>query len=62
MSVCQSQDVKIKKLREQLDREQDGLYEMRNGLVNRKKKDKLLFYVPYATRSPYGIRSSSQIL
>lgn len=47
LSVCQMQDIKLKELRSRLEKEQDGLYEMRNVLVYR-KKDKLLFYVPYA--------------
>lgn len=48
LSVCQMQDVKIGELKSRLEKEQDSLYEMRNGLVYRKKRDKLLFYVPYA--------------
>jgi len=47
LSVCQTQD-NIMKLKSRLEREQDGLFEMRNGLVYRKKGDKLLFYVPCA--------------
>lgn len=48
LSVCQSQDVKIKELKSRLEKEQDSFYEIRNGLVYRKRKDKLLFYVPRA--------------
>ena len=46
LTVCQAQDDKIKELRSRLEKEQDGLYEMRNGLVYRKKGNKLMFYVP----------------
>jgi len=46
LTVCQSQDPKIKELKARLLKEQDNLYEIRNGLVYRKVKDKLLFYVP----------------
>lgn len=46
LTICQSQDPKIKELKTRLLEKQDNLYEMRNGLVYRKVKDKLLFYVP----------------
>lgn len=48
LAICQAQDPKIEKLKTQLEREQDGTYEMRNGLIYRKKRDKVLFYVPSA--------------
>jgi len=48
LSVCQAQDNKIEKLKSRLEKEQDGLFEMRNGLVYRKAGDRLLFYVPSA--------------
>lgn len=48
LSICQMQDPFIKELRTRLEKEQDSLYEMRNGLVYRKKGDKVLFFVPLA--------------
>jgi len=36
------------KLKSRLEREQDGLFEMRDGLVYGKRGDRLLFYVPRA--------------
>lgn len=39
LSLCQSQDIKIKELRSRLEKEQDSLYEMRNELVSRKGTD-----------------------
>lgn len=48
LAICQSQDIKIKELTARLEREQDGLFEMRDGLIYRKKKERLLFYVPHA--------------
>jgi len=38
----------IMKLKSRLEKKQDGQFEMRNGLVCRKRGDKLLFYVPCA--------------
>lgn len=52
LSVCQAQDPKIKELRTRLEREQDGLFKMRNGIYQtefiKKKKNKLLFYVSHS--------------
>lgn len=48
ISVCQSQDPKIKELRMRLEKEQNSIYETRNGLLYWKCKDKILFYVPRA--------------
>jgi len=48
LSVCQMQDDNIMKLKSRIEREQDGLFEMRDGLVYRKRGDRLLFYVPRA--------------
>ncbi|XP_011165440.1 uncharacterized protein LOC105199865 [Solenopsis invicta] len=48
LTVCQAQDTKIKELRTRLEREQGGLFEMQNGIVCRKGKDKLMFYVPHS--------------
>lgn len=38
LSVCQTQDVKVKELKSRLEKKQDEFYEMRNGLIYRKKK------------------------
>lgn len=46
LSVCQSQDEKIKELCKELEQNESPLFEMRNGLIYRKRKDHLLFYVP----------------
>lgn len=46
LSIKQIEDRDINKLKEQLSRSEDKYFEMRNGLVYRKYKDGLLFYVP----------------
>lgn len=46
LSVCQSQDAKIKELRKQLEQKEDCNFELRNGIVYRKMGDSVLFYVP----------------
>lgn len=46
LSVCQNEDPIIKDLRINLEKSEDKYYEMRNGLVYRKNKNDLLFYVP----------------
>lgn len=46
LSICQYRDEHINKIRSQLEKQENGLYEMRNGLVYRKRGDNLLFYVP----------------
>lgn len=46
LAVCQNLDSKIRELSEQLQKEQDKLFEMRNGLVYRKRGEEILFYVP----------------
>ncbi|XP_036145206.1 uncharacterized protein LOC105831336 isoform X1 [Monomorium pharaonis] len=46
LSVSQSQDASIKELQSKLEKTEDKLYEMRNGIVYRKKEGKLLFVVP----------------
>lgn len=48
LSACQMQDPIIKELRTRLEKEQDSLYEMRNGLVYRKRNGQVLFFVPRA--------------
>jgi len=45
--ICQSKDKKIKEIKVLLEKSEHRLYEMRNGVVYRKKQDgSLLFYVP----------------
>lgn len=46
LSVCQNLDDNIKQIRKGLEEKESSVYEMRNGLVYRKQKDKILFYVP----------------
>lgn len=47
LSLKQDQDQVICKIREKLEKGEDKLYELRNGLVYRKvNKQKILFYVP----------------
>lgn len=46
LSVLQSRDKNVLAIRDKLEKTQDPLYEMRNGLVYRKKSGKLLFYIP----------------
>jgi len=45
----------IMKLKSRLEREQDGLFEMRSGLVCQKKGDKLLFYVSCAMKQEINV-------
>lgn len=46
LSICQSEDEVIRNLRDKLEKKEDSYYEMRNGLIYRKKPTGLLFYVP----------------
>jgi len=47
LSIKQDQDQRICKIRDQLEKREDKLYELRDGLVYRKiNKHRLLFYVP----------------
>ena len=46
LSVCQNQDPKIVEIRKLLEVKEDKLYEMRNGVVYRKKGNELLSYAP----------------
>lgn len=47
LTICQNLDPKIRELREKLQLSEDKLYEMRNGLIYRKRNDGILFYVPH---------------
>jgi hypothetical protein len=45
--ICQSKDLKIQKIKEDLEKNQHKFFEMRNGVVYRKTNDdRLLFFVP----------------
>ena len=46
LSLCQSQDPYIKELRDSLEKTEHKFFELRNGLVYRKRNENLLFYVP----------------
>lgn len=46
LAIKQDADVEIGKIRDLLEKSEHKLFEMRNGLVYRKEKDKLLFYIP----------------
>lgn len=46
LSICQNKDPKINLIRNDLEKQENSMYEMRNGVVFRKKNDKLMFYVP----------------
>lgn len=46
--LAQNRDVKIRELKEKLEKTEDRLYEMRNGLVYRKRANDIFFYVPEA--------------
>jgi len=48
LSICQSRDEKIKQISKELEQTESSLFEMRNGLVYRKRNSGLLFYVPEA--------------
>lgn len=48
LAIKQGTDPDIVKIREMLEKSECKVYEMRNGLVYRKYKDKILFYVPRA--------------
>jgi len=50
LSIKQKTDMEIKKIAEDLENCEHPLYELRNGLVYRKSKDRLLFYVPSEMR------------
>lgn len=44
--VSQNHDAKICKLRDKLEKSDHRLYEMRNGVIDRKCDDTILFYLP----------------
>jgi len=46
LALCQSDDPKIAKIQAELQRSENKLFEMRNGLVYRKRQGQILFYVP----------------
>lgn len=46
LAISQNRDPKIQKLREKLENAEDKQFEMRNGLVYKKKNSELRFYVP----------------
>jgi len=46
LSVCQNKDSAIHAIRQRLEKEESNASEMRNGLVYRKCKGNILFYVP----------------
>lgn len=46
LAICQNLDVEIKAIREKLQKSEDKLFEMHNGLVYRKSNNGTLFYVP----------------
>lgn len=50
LSIKQTSDIEIKNIAKDLEIREHPLYELRNGLVYRKSKDKLLFYVPAEMR------------
>lgn len=51
LSLSQSHDKKLRELREELQKAEDAHFEMRNGIVYRKRDKDLLFYVPQAMKS-----------
>jgi len=57
LSIKQTDDIEINKIAKDLENSEHPLYELRNGLVYRKSKDKLLFYVPSEMRD-HVIRAS----
>lgn len=44
--ICQNRDENIKNVRKQLESAESSYYEMRNGVVYKKKDGNLFFYVP----------------
>lgn len=46
LSIKQDQDKEIGRIREELEQRESKLFELRNGLVYRKRDKNLLFYVP----------------
>lgn len=48
LALCQSDDPSIIEIRKGLEQSEHKLFEMRNGLIYRKHKGQILFYVPTA--------------
>lgn len=48
LALCQNDDPTIIKIQRELERSEQKLFEMRNGLVYRKHRGQILFYVPTA--------------
>jgi transposase InsO family protein len=48
LALCQGDDPAIEKIRKELELSESKLFEMRNGLVFRKRQGRILFYVPAA--------------
>lgn len=44
--ICQNRDENLKTIKKRLEDTEDSNYEMRNGVVYKKKDGNLLFYVP----------------
>lgn len=61
LSVCQSQDKKIVKIAKELERAESPFFEMRNGLVYRKRGNDVLFYVPEAMENNVLFRYHDQM-
>lgn len=51
LAVSQDRDPVIVELKKRLENEENEFYEMRNGLLYRKSKDKVLFVVPFSMRT-----------
>jgi len=51
LALCQSDDPTIAKIQAELQRSENKLFEMRNGLVYRKRQGQILFYVPSVLES-----------
>lgn len=46
LSLCQNKDPKIRLIIDELVKRQSNMYEMRNGVIYKKRGDELLLYVP----------------
>jgi len=54
--ICQAKDPKVQKIKKQLEEHEHKLFEMRNGIVDRKSNDdRLLFYVPVQAHCPANL-------
>lgn len=51
LALCQDNDPEIANIRKKLENTEDKFFEMTNGLVYRKVRDRALFYVPSALES-----------